>query len=36
MAFMGVTYYVIPLIFRKQIAFYRWRRSSRTSSPSAC
>ena len=22
MAFMGVTYYVIPLIFRKQIAFY--------------
>jgi cytochrome c oxidase subunit 1 len=22
-AFMGVTYYVIPLIFRKQIAFYR-------------
>jgi cytochrome c oxidase subunit 1 len=23
MAFMGVTYYVIPLIFRKRIAFYR-------------
>ncbi|MEX2527257.1 MAG: cbb3-type cytochrome c oxidase subunit I [Gemmatimonadota bacterium] len=23
MAFMGVTYYVIPLIFRKQIRFYR-------------
>lgn len=23
MAFMGVTYYVIPLIFRKKIAFYR-------------
>jgi len=23
MAFMGVTYYVIPLIFRKQIAFFR-------------
>jgi cytochrome c oxidase subunit 1 len=28
MAFMGVTYYVIPLIFRKQVAFYgmaRWQ-----------
>jgi cytochrome c oxidase subunit I len=23
MAFMGVTYYLIPLIFRKQVAFYR-------------
>ena len=23
MAFMGVTYYVIPLIFRKKVAFYR-------------
>jgi len=23
MAFMGVTYYVIPLVFRKQVAFYK-------------
>ncbi|RMH18752.1 MAG: cytochrome C oxidase subunit I [Gemmatimonadetes bacterium] len=23
LAFMGITYYVIPLIFRKQVAFYR-------------
>jgi len=23
MAFMGVTYYLIPLVFRKQVAFYR-------------
>jgi cytochrome c oxidase subunit 1 len=26
MAFMGVTYYVIPLIFRKRVAFYRMAR----------
>jgi len=27
MAFMGITYYVIPLIFRREIAFYRLART---------
>ena len=36
MAFMGATYYLIPLIFQKKVAFWKGAVSSRTSSPAAC
>ena len=36
LAFMGVTYYLIPLIFQKKVAFWKLAKSSRTSSPAGC